>query len=542
MSGDVMGDVWNGVEMSDDVVRDVRSGVDMSEIVVNNIDDNINDEIDIYGHEDIEFGVQNNDDDDVNDKILNNFYDIDVDLNYDFGFLNSLSNYYSTIEFNNLICHKSDIHYVNVIHLNCRSFAAHLNDISLFIYGMRILPAIIALSETWFTNNEINNSTHIQFPEYIFVCNNRINKKGGGTGFLINRTIIYSNLHNSILYSSDFFEWSGITTNINGNKHYFLCVYKPPDANINEFILSLSDFLFNTLKPACKSKLYILGDFNINLAVNNAYSRNFINSMAGLGLFFLINQPTRITDSSSTVIDNILTNDNCSLIKGIICEDITDHMPIFVCIPHKNNKCNNKCSKRPLIHTRLTDEKNIQEANSMLSGIKWPELQDSIVLNIDYDNFFRIYMNCIDVACPMISRKLDLTEKIETVNSIDKFFVEMGQRLIDGSTNADYVSPSSACYPAFQMTNNKLFDNYSIKIGVSDRDKVIGIVYKARDKLDCGTKLMLYYSFIYPYLIYGNIFWGSTFKFWINKVFIAQKYFVRICFGLSKYDHTSYEK
>ena len=52
--------------------------------------------------------------------------------------------------------------------------------------------------------------------------------------------------------------------------------------------------------------------------------------MNSYGLFSLITKPTRISHNSATLIDNIFTNCiHSELDAGIICSDISDHMPIF---------------------------------------------------------------------------------------------------------------------------------------------------------------------------------------------------------------------
>ena len=53
--------------------------------------------------------------------------------------------------------------------------------------------------------------------------------------------------------------------------------------------------------------------------------------MYGFGLFPLINKPSRITEFSQTLIDNIFTN-NIETVNnsGLLINDITDHLPVFV--------------------------------------------------------------------------------------------------------------------------------------------------------------------------------------------------------------------
>ena len=41
--------------------------------------------------------------------------------------------------------------------------------------------------------------------------------------------------------------------------------------------------------------------------------------------------PTRITDTTATLIDNIFTNNvDCQIASGLVMADISDHLPIYV--------------------------------------------------------------------------------------------------------------------------------------------------------------------------------------------------------------------
>ena len=59
--------------------------------------------------------------------------------------------------------------------------------------------------------------------------------------------------------------------------------------------------------------------------------------MTSLGLHYLITKPSRITKTSSTLIDNILTNNILyEHISGLIFEDLSDHLPIFTLCKNDN--------------------------------------------------------------------------------------------------------------------------------------------------------------------------------------------------------------
>ena len=56
----------------------------------------------------------------------------------------------------------------------------------------------------------------------------------------------------------------------------------------------------------------------------------------------------------------------------------------------------------------------------------------------------------------------------------------------------------------------------------------IGIISKARHYINLDILKNLYYSLIYPYLIYGIVAWGNTYQSSINPLFVLQKKCLRL--------------
>ena len=67
----------------------------------------------------------------------------------------------------------------------------------------------------------------------------------------------------------------------------------------------------------------------------------------------------------------------------------------------------------------------------------------------------------------------------------------------------------------------------------------IGILCKARKYLKENTLIILYYSFIYPYLCYCIDVWGNTYKSYIEPLLRLQKKVLRIITGSKKLSHTA---
>ena len=79
---------------------------------------------------------------------------------------------------------------------------------------------------------------------------------------------------------------------------------------------------------------YLIGDHNINILDygNHSATDEFVDMLYSHAFLSLINRPTRITQTSATIINNIFTNNiderECGQ-NGILVTDISDHFPIF---------------------------------------------------------------------------------------------------------------------------------------------------------------------------------------------------------------------
>ena len=82
-----------------------------------------------------------------------------------------------------------------------------------------------------------------------------------------------------------------------------------------------------------------MGDLNINLPhyYEHASTNNFINNLFSYNFLLCINHPTRISEHSSTIIDNIfIILINANIINGNILTQISDHLPQFLILKNAN--------------------------------------------------------------------------------------------------------------------------------------------------------------------------------------------------------------
>ena len=103
-------------------------------------------------------------------------------------------------------------------------------------------------------------------------------------------------------------------------------------------------------------------------------------------LFFpCINRPTRITTSSATLIDNIITN-ACfehNINPAIIYSDISDHLPVFVHVKSMHVKQLQSSSQ----FKRNFSENNKSAFLQRLSDADWDKYIKNDDVNIQYNVF-----------------------------------------------------------------------------------------------------------------------------------------------------------
>ena len=92
---------------------------------------------------------------------------------------------------------------------------------------------------------------------------------------------------------------------------------------------------------------FILGEININtdkFATASNYSCDYLNMVTSNSITSLIIKPTRVTPSTATIIDHVLTNENHLIATSFVVEyTFTDHYLIMISVSQKtNNMCKNQ--------------------------------------------------------------------------------------------------------------------------------------------------------------------------------------------------------
>ena len=185
--------------------------------------------------------------------------------------------------------------------LNIASLLKHIDEVRIILDKQNI--DVLAINETRLDDNISDLEVNVRGYDIIRRDRPLNGKLGGGVCFYIQSNINYSiwkDLKNQLL------EILPIEIRKPNSKPFVVTTwYRPPHSPVELF--SHLDTLFGKLDSE-NIELFLMGDMNFNLALLNVTDI--------YGLKQLINEPTRITPSTSTLIDLIFTNQpnnvNCS--------------------------------------------------------------------------------------------------------------------------------------------------------------------------------------------------------------------------------------
>ena len=143
--------------------------------------------------------------------------------------------------------------------------------------------------------------------------------------------------------------------------------------------------------------MLVCGDFNIDLLQHETHDcvRQFLDLMYSIGLYPLITKPTRISQNTATLIDNIFTTDiEQHYTCGLLINDISDHLPIFTMEQNINkNKAKKKHNTK---WVRQTKEENINSFHYELQNLSWETVLNEEDVNKAYATFISNFTCILD--------------------------------------------------------------------------------------------------------------------------------------------------
>lgn len=211
--------------------------------------------------------------------------------------------------------------------------------------------------------------TNTDLPGYSFISQPTYSN-AGGVGFYVSNNLNYTNLPHFTKATEDFEALWIEVQNIGHPNLICGIIYRHPNGDLNEFLEYLSATVekINHTGKFCT----IMGDFNLYLLQVQSHKEtdDFLNVLGSSFFQLQILQPTRITDHSATLIDNIFFNSlEHFTVSGNLVYDLTDHLPNFLIFNKFTTlPCNIKLYKRD--YSTLDQQALIGEIRSL----DWQEI------------------------------------------------------------------------------------------------------------------------------------------------------------------------
>ena len=143
--------------------------------------------------------------------------------------------------------------------------------------------------------------------------------------------------------------------------------------------------------------LIVCRDWNINILQTSPYMRELNNLLLRYNLKYIVNVPTRITQTTATPLDVVITKEKKST-NSLKVRDLglSDHyaqilsIPLsdFSKIPHRTNK-------------RQFSEANVQEFLYLLNQVAWQEIYVESDVNAKFSTFMDLFLHCHNNALPI---------------------------------------------------------------------------------------------------------------------------------------------
>ena len=198
---------------------------------------------------------------------------------------------------------------------------AHIDELRLTFQDIR--PLFIGVTETWL-DSSISDSEIDLLGYSVHRLDRRNDRRGGG----VTLYILDGVKHTVRRDLEDNFEVIWIQMQLKKVNYLIGCVYRAPDESLEVF-----DYLDDVMRLATMNKLevIVIGDLNCDMDATSRQKDRLLEFTMANELEQLINEPTCVTSTTSTLIDVLITS-TPSLFKkaGVINIAFSDHYPIYI--------------------------------------------------------------------------------------------------------------------------------------------------------------------------------------------------------------------
>ena len=213
----------------------------------------------------------------------------------------------------------------NFLNVNIRSLSKNSDSLRECIKSLDCKFDVIGISETHLKDKP---NDLLRIDGFNIEYTNRIGREKGGVCMYISEELKYK-LRTDLCQANPNYESCFIEIE-NKNKNVIVGVVYRAHTPIDSFMKDIEP-IYRKINSENKH-VYIMGDFNIDLLKTDVHRpiHDYVDFIYSFSMLPSIYKPTRITATTATCIDNILTNNENIITPTILVNDTSDHMPTIL--------------------------------------------------------------------------------------------------------------------------------------------------------------------------------------------------------------------
>ena len=287
---------------------------------------------------------------------------------------------------------------LSCFHLNCRGLEANWSSFDDLIDSLEYKFDFIGITECFKIRNDANIKIN-GYHDVKYRC--REDSSRGGVAMYINDRYDYKIREDLSVFIPHVFESLFEEVSFSGSKNQIIgVIYRPntpPLADLNMFHKTL----LNVMNMVNNGKLLctIMGDMNVDLLQYNKKQNvnAFLDDILSTGFVPVVLKPTRITETTFTLIDHIYTNNILEVKQSaIIITDVADHLATSVF--YKQNKKDENTNN---VKTRSFCDKNVAKFKNYLLYTDFSVIYNIQCPNECFSKFIELYKTGFDECFPI---------------------------------------------------------------------------------------------------------------------------------------------
>ena len=288
-----------------------------------------------------------------------------------------------------------------ILQLNIRGLLSNQVNLQMLLNNLKNKESqvdVILLCETHL-NKLTTQLVHI--PGYTLISSNRLISKGCGTTILVRSEISYTHRYDLEKFCEKELECTYIEITAKDGKQIVLgSLYRSPNTEVKQLFNHLEETI-PKVEQEKGIKEHVLGmDHNLDLLKSHIHTQTqkFLDILLEHNLLPTITRPSRITQQSATLIDNIFVSESLhrNFDSCLIMDNMSNHLSCLALL--KQTKISNKT---PLTFTsRRLNEMKINTIKQDLCRIDWTSLLSDLPCNESFNVFHNKLEEIMDKTAP----------------------------------------------------------------------------------------------------------------------------------------------